>query len=85
MTTTATVFDWEDFPSEIQNYFEDCVDMVTNNCNDTFLNFPLDWDVHTFGFVLEDCGFPTFIDSYLEVVTYLKANMVAGTELAIVN
>ena len=87
MTTTATVFvDYEDFPSEIQNYFDECVDVVTDNHNDSFINFPLDWNSDDFALDEDDEPYPqpAYVDAYFEVVRYLKANMVAGTELAIV-
>lgn len=85
MTTIATVFDYEDFPSEIANYFDECVEMVTNGTG-YFINFPLDWTIDDFDLeVEEDQPIPEYVDAYFEVVTYLKANMVAGTELAIVN
>lgn len=83
--TTATVFDWEDFPTEIKDYFEECVEMVVHNRNDTIMEFPLDWTVDDF-MLDEDEEYhsPPYVDAYFEVVRYLKANMVAGTELAIV-
>ena len=86
MTTTATVFDYEDFPSEIADYFDECVEMVTEASSDSLLEFPLDWTIDDFELDLEeDQPIPEYVDAYFEVVTYLKANMVAGTELAIVN
>ena len=85
MTTTATVFEWEDFPTEIKDYFEDCAEYVTNTL-DSYVNFPLDWTIDDFELELErDESWPSYVDAYFEVVTYLKGNMVAGTELAIVN
>lgn len=84
MTTTATVFEYEDFPTEIQDYFDECVEIVTNS-TEYFINFPLDWTIDDFALELDDHPVPTYVDAYFEVVTYLKANMIAGTELAIVN
>lgn len=82
MTTTATVFDYEDFPSEIADYFEDCAEYVTNTL-DSYVNFPLDWTIDDFDLEV-DQPIPEYVDAYFEVVTYLKANMISGTELAIV-
>lgn len=80
MTTTATVFDYEDFPSEIADYFDECVEMVTNGTG-YFINFPLDWTIDDFALEYDNDN----AIALTVVVTYLKANMVAGTELAIIN
>lgn len=86
MTTTATVFDWEDFPTEIKDYFDECVEMITDTSSDSLVEFPLDWTIDDFDLEIEeDQSVPSYVDAYFEVVTYLKANMIADTELAIIN
>ena len=77
MPKLATVFSYEkEFPSEIQDYFDTCCTYVTTFAMEPF-DFPLDWKTEDF----EDS---ITLDAYNEVVVFLKARMLRGTEKAII-
>lgn len=81
MNKTATVFDYCDLPHELLDYLDTWLDYVrarTVQC----VEIPLNWTMEDFA---DEGGVDLSItDAYFELVTHLKANMIAGTELAII-
>lgn len=78
----ATVFSyWNDLPSEMKDYFEECSGYLDNPDAD-FVKVPL--DLVADDFVGAD-DFAVVTTAYQELVTFLKANMLTNTTTAIVN
>lgn len=78
----ATVFSyWNDLPSEMKDYFEVCTDWL-DGAEADFVKFPLDLVADDF---LGTRDYAVNVTAYQELVTFLKANMLTNTTVAIIN